>query len=193
MPRNVENEKIERGYYQAAINQRIRRTLRVAKTCFAATLVGAVIGGVTRESPAAAVFVPSALVAVVERKRSTGAMDDLVSEYASSIDSTSSAYVGEKAIIHKGKLHSVRYIDAGAAMSDLSYIGLEQTGGTLAGLIGGSIAAGHTPEAARPGALMVTSALGLAAAGGLFMDSYSLRESYSARLENVEGVSGIES
>jgi hypothetical protein len=192
MARNIENEKIERGYYQTAINQRIRRTVRVAQTCFAATVAGAVIGGVTRESPAAAVVVPSALIAVAERKRSTKVMDNLVYDYGSSIGSMSSSYTGERAIIHEGKLHSVRYWDSRAAMSDLGYIGLQQSGSTVAGLIGGSIAAGYTPEAARPGALMLTGILGLAAAGGLFMDSYSLRESYGARLENVEGVPGIE-
>jgi len=192
MKRNVDNERIERNFYETAINQRHKRTLRVSKACLAATVAGTFLGSYTKATPAVATVVPAAIVAVGERKRSTRVTDGLISDFRDALETDNSPYVLEKAIIKDGDIRSINYLDMRSMSKDSRYTLLEQSGGTLAGIFGGAVASGRTPDAAEAATLGLVGIASVVAVFGGVLDSYILRGEYSSKLDNVEGVKTLE-
>lgn len=194
MARNVVNEKIERNYYEQTITQRVQRTIRVAKTCLAATAAGAFIGAMTKNIEAVAVVVPSSIVGVAERRRSMRVLDDLVFEFGAGISSSNRPYESEKAYIEDGALQSVRFIDISnlARTQDLTLTVAQQSGGWTAGLFSGAVAGSqHAPEALAAPTLAIAGITGALAVGAMYLDSRDLRDDYLQQLQNVEGVQSI--
>ena len=117
----------------------------------------------------------------------------MVDEYALSIGSSGSPYIGEKVSIKDGELNTVRYVDMGTTEKSESsmYILGQQAGMTVTGIIGTAVIDGSTPNFAVTPALMIAGSTGLLAAGAIYLDQHAMRLSYMRMLQNAGGVQDV--